>query len=61
MLWFDEDDELPEMSVSEPFILDVHRYVQRQSPELPSTFHYDACVVLTPHHGSDRVKAIISI
>ena len=49
---FKVDIILPEESISAGLVLDVHQDMQRQPPELTSSFHHDARVVLTLHHGS---------
>lgn len=51
---FDADYDLPEESISAGFILDVHRDMHREPPELPSPFHHDTRVVLTAYHGSGQ-------
>ena len=57
---FIADYELPEVSISAGFILDVHRDIYRQPPELPSPFHHDARVILTSNHRSGQRENYLS-
>ena len=43
---------LPKNCFSVGLVLDMHGDVHGQPPELPPSFHHDARVILTLHHGS---------